>query len=505
MTAIQFRRALISVHNKDGLIELARQLSATGCEIVASGGTARTLAAANINVSLVEDVTGAAEILEGRVKTLHPAIHGGILANLDSPNHKDDLERLGVKPIDLVIVNLYPFESTLAKAAPEDELVEEIDIGGVALLRAAAKNFKYVTVICDVNQYPELMNRLDRGFNEAERRQLAAQVFTRTHEYDGAITQWLDGNYQSMSAEKVAELRYGENPHQTAALYSFRDALGITSAEQLSGKAMSFNNYLDADAALRLASDLNDPTIAIIKHTNPCGVASAETLHEAYVNAFKCDPISAFGGVVASNRKVTGDVAAEIIKVFTEVVIAPEFDNEALDILRTNSNLRILRIQSPTHNRREIRPISGGFLTQSRDSYDQLGDHPSGWTLVAGSAANQNDLRDLEFAWRSIRSVRSNAILIAKNCASIGIGMGQVNRLNSARLAVAAAGELARGAVAASDAFFPFSDGLQVLINAGITAVVQPGGSKRDAEVIAAANAAGITMYFTGVRHFSHS
>lgn len=501
-----FKRALISVYDKSGVVELGRRLVQSGCEIVASEGTAKALSDAGILVTRIEEVTGQAEILEGRVKTLHPKIFGAILADVERTSHQQDLNRSGITPIDLVIVNLYPFEERRSSSDLESEIIEEIDIGGVALIRAAAKNFKHVAVISSISQYSHLSTRLETGFSAAERRELAASAFAMTQRYDAAISHWFNPAALHLSAEHVQSLRYGENPHQKGELYRFTEAKGITSARLLHGKAMSFNNYLDADAAFHAVSEHREHAVAIIKHTNPSGIAVASTAALAYRNALRCDPVSAFGGVVASNTSVDATLALEIAKIFTEVVVAPSFEAEALAILRQSANLRILQCDEPTQNSSmEIRSISGGFLTQTSDSYDQQGDDPRNWTLVSGEAASGSMLEDLEFAWRCVRSIRSNAVIIAKEMASVGIGMGQVNRLNSARLAVSAAKHAAINSVAASDAFFPFADGISVLIEAGVRAIVQPGGSKRDDEVVAAAQAAGVTMYFTGVRHFSHS
>jgi phosphoribosylaminoimidazolecarboxamide formyltransferase/IMP cyclohydrolase len=500
-----FRRALISVYDKTGLLPLAQSLRNSGCEIIASGGTAKLLRHAGIEVRTVESITGAEEILGGRVKTLHPAIHGAILARLSESGHQRDLAANHITAIDLVVVNLYPFEATLNRGGTETELVEEIDIGGVALLRAAAKNFERVTVISHPDEYSTVIEKVNSGFSTEERRGLAAKAFAHTREYDAAIASWLDPKYLTIIGEKVSDLRYGENPHQSAALFVTRNRGGIAGAEQLSGKAMSFNNYLDADAAFRAVQDHQGVAVAIIKHTNPCGIAVADNVVTAYEKALECDRVSAFGGVVATNSTITTAMANAMTQVFTEVVIAPSFEEDALRILGGNVSLRVIQLDANNKNFRESRAVSGGFLLQDIDQYQGTGDDSKNWTLVAGEQISDVMMQDLEFAWRSVRSVRSNAILIARDLASVGIGMGQVNRVNSARLAVSAAGKLAMGAVAASDAFFPFSDGLKVLIDAGVKAVVQPGGSKRDEEVIATARAHGVSMYLTGTRHFSHS
>lgn len=505
MTTKKITRALISVYDKTGLLELVRVLIENGCEIVSSGGSASLLKEAGFEVTTVELVTGSAQMLGGRVKTLHPAIHAGILADIDNPKHQNDLVKNRIKPFDLVVVNLYPFEKTVSFGASENEIIEEIDIGGPTLLRAAAKNFKHVTVISSIAQYSNLTSKLPNGFMLEERKNLAATAFMLTRNYDSAISNWLDPDTLSLNYLGATPLRYGENPHQKAILYRKNEASGIANAIQLHGKEMSFNNYLDADAAWRAAYDHKEIAVAIIKHTNPCGIAVSDNCHSAHKKALACDPVSAFGGVVATNTKLTKECAAQIAEIFTEVVVAPEYEDAALAILKGKSNLRILKIINSDQNIQEIRVVSGGLLVQEKDRVNTKGDFPSNWKHVAGPVANAKQLSDLEFAWRSIRSVRSNAILIAKDSASIGIGAGQVNRLDSAKLATAAAGVKAKGAVAASDAFFPFKDGLEILINAGIGAVVQPGGSMRDEEVISAAQSSGVSMYFTGVRHFSHS
>jgi phosphoribosylaminoimidazolecarboxamide formyltransferase/IMP cyclohydrolase len=404
-----------------------------------------------------------------------------------------------------VVVNLYPFEARLNKVESELNMVEEIDIGGVALLRAAAKNFERVTVITRPDEYFNVINKVASGFSVSERRALAAKAFARTREYDGAISSWLDPSNLAIFGKKISDLRYGENPHQSAALYCLPGKGGMANSKQLHGKSMSFNNFLDSDAAFRAVQDHRGIAVAIIKHTNPCGIAVADNVLTAYEKALECDRVSAFGGVVASNSTVTWQMANAMKQVFTEVVIAPGFEEDAFQIFQESANLRVIQIDNHIKDSEEFRAISGGFLLQEIDRYQARGDDWQNWSLVAGEPVSDLMMQDLEFAWRSVRSVRSNAILIAKDLRSVGIGMGQVNRVNSARLAVCAAGKLATGAVAASDAFFPFSDGLQILIDAGVKAVVQPGGSKRDAEVIATACTQGISMYLTQTRHFSHS
>jgi len=504
MSSTTKKRALFSVYDKSGAAELAQKLTAVGYEIIASGGTAEILSKAGISVTSVESVTGSDEILGGRVKTLHPLIHGAILADLSKPDHLADLSAKGITPIELVVINLYPFEKVLASRAEHDEIIENIDIGGSALLRASAKNYKHVTIISSVTQYPDLINSLDNGFSLEQRKSLAAAAFALSRRYESAISHWLNPEEISLNYSHPKQLRYGENPHQSGALYRDESGGGLANAELLHGKEMSYNNYLDADAAYRAASEHSRCAVAIIKHAIPCGIALGQDSARAYQLALECDPVSAFGGVVASNSIITEACAEAVSQIYTEVILAPDYEPGALKILQAKAQIRILKVAQPSFSSQEMRAISGGLLIQQRDRLDQAGDQPRAWKLVSGSAASDEQLADLEFSWRAIRSIRSNAILIAKNSATIGIGAGQVNRLDSARLAVKTAGEKAIGAVASSDAFFPFADGLEVLIRAGVSAIVQPGGSKRDEEVIAAAAAAGVTMYFTGVRHFSH-
>ena len=507
------RRALVSVYDKDRLIEIGKALSSAGIEILSTGSTAKNLADAGIAVTEVSSYTGFPEIMGGRVKTLHPRVHGGILADQNNPEHLAAIAELDIKPFDLVIINLYPFAETIASGANFEESIEQIDIGGPSMLRGAAKNHGSVAVICQTSQYDQLLDAIKAGgFTEAERRQLALEVFRTTAEYDLAIATWLgqsDGNnlpeWFGHIWHREDSLRYGENPHQSAAIYSGGSA-GIVGAQQLHGKEMSFNNYTDADAAWRAVLDHRDPAVAIMKHANPCGVAVCELgVAVAYQHAHECDPVSAFGGVVAANRKVDLAMAEPLSKIFTEVLIAPDFDADALELLMKKPSIRILKCDVTSINSFELRPVSGGVLLQATDLIDAAGDSPANWTQVSGQQVDVQTMKDLEFAWRSVRSVKSNAILLAKLTASVGIGMGQVNRVDSARLAVSRAGDRVKGSVAASDAFFPFADGLQILIDAGVTAVVQPGGSVRDEEVIAAAQMGGIAMFFTGTRHFSHA
>ena len=507
------RRALVSVYDKDRLIEIGKALSSAGIEILSTGSTAKNLADAGIAVTEVSAYTGFPEIMGGRVKTLHPRIHGGILADQNNPEHLAAIAELDIAPFDLVIINLYPFAQTIASGANFEESIEQIDIGGPSMLRGAAKNHGSVAVICQTSQYDQLLEAIKAGgFNEVERRQLALEVFRTTAEYDLAIATWLGHSegkelpdWFGQIFHRENSLRYGENPHQSAAIYSGGSA-GIVGAQQLHGKEMSFNNYTDAEAAWRAVLDHRDPAVAIMKHANPCGVAVCELgVAIAYQHAHECDPVSAFGGVVAANRKVDLAMAEPLSKIFTEVLIAPDYDADALELLMKKPSIRILKCDVTAINPLELRPVSGGVLLQTTDLVDAAGDTPANWKQVSGGPVDAQTMKDLEFAWRSVRSVKSNAILLAKSTASIGIGMGQVNRVDSARLAVSRAGDRVKGCVAASDAFFPFADGLQILIDAGVSAVVQPGGSVRDEEVIAAAQAAGVAMFFTGTRHFSHA
>jgi phosphoribosylaminoimidazolecarboxamide formyltransferase/IMP cyclohydrolase len=504
---------LVSVYDKTGLIELGTALQKANVEILSTGSTAKTLQGAGIAVTEVSDYTGFPEIMGGRVKTLHPRIHSGILADQANPAHLDQIAEHDIAPFDLVVVNLYPFAQTIASGANFAECIEQIDIGGPSMLRGAAKNHGSVAVISSPMQYEKLYEAIDAGgFTAQDRQELALAVFRTTAEYDLTIANWLAQSGDELPEwlgaiwQKKNELRYGENPHQSAAIYSNVGApSGLVGAIQLHGKEMSFNNYTDADAAWRAAHDHSDPCVAIIKHANPCGIAIAKTISEAHLKAHACDSLSAFGGVVAANREVDIAMAETLSKIFTEVVVAPSYAPEALEILSKKTAIRILQCSSPLITAKELRPVSGGMLVQQTDLVDAAGDDPANWTLACGPAASDEVLADLAFAWRSVRAVKSNAILLAKDGASVGIGMGQVNRVDSSKLAVSRGGTRVAGSVAASDAFFPFADGLEILLEAGVAAVVQPGGSKRDEEVIAAAREANISMYFTGVRHFSHA
>jgi len=552
MTRIPIRRALLSVWDKTGLPELARALHEAGAELVSTGNTATAIEAAGLPVTRVEDLTGFPECLDGRVKTLHPRVHAGLLADTLNPAHNQQLTDLGIEPFQLLVSTLYPFEQTVASGADHDAIIEKIDIGGPAMVRAAAKNHASLAVVTDIAQYDQVVKAIaDGGFTLEQRRRLAAQAYAHTAAYDAAVSSWFAVSYAPDEVAKETgwpdfvtqvwtrddTLRYGENPHQKAALYKAKSTAessitaagsassaiadtGIAGAEVLHGKAMSYNNYVDADSARRAAFDFAEPCVAIIKHSNPCGIAIGTNIATAYAKALECDPLSAYGGVIAANSAVTDAMANHILTSFAEVVIAPDFDPAAIEILTGKwKNIRLLRCAPPawaasggtgeTTNRSgsagfEFRPISGGMLAQTWDRIDAPGDDTAAWELKAGEAADAATLADLAFAWRAVRAVKSNAILLAKDGASVGVGMGQVNRVDSSRLAVARAGNRAAGSVAASDAYFPFPDGFEILAEAGVRAVAEPGGSIRDELVIEAARAAGVTLYFTGVRHFYH-
>lgn len=545
---IPVKRALVSVYDKTGLAELAQGLASAGVEIVSTGSTAAMIQAAGVTVTEVADVTGFPEVLGGRVKTLHPFIHSGVLADKNVADHMDQLTEHDIAPFDLVVVNLYPFVETVASGATPPEAIEQIDIGGPTMVRAAAKNHGSVAIVTNPEAYHDILTAVaNGGFSLHQRQQLAVEAFAHTASYDTAVATWMAENfddaehpaYAGHALNLKASLRYGENPHQPAALYTAATPTpGIAQASLLHGKAMSFNNYVDADAAIRAAYTFADPAVAVIKHANPCGLAvasddAADAIADAHRKAHATDPVSAFGGVIAANRPVSAAMAQQVKNIFTEVIVAPGFTPEALEILTAKKNIRLLQLPDEFQlDTVEFKQISGGMLVQDADMYQAAGDNPANWTLVAGDPADENTMDDLVFAWEAVRAPKSNAILLAANQAAVGIGMGQVNRLDSCRLAIERANTLgtattgaqevttpggaenvsgddapnrATGAVAASDAFFPFADGLQILIDAGVRAVVQPGGSMRDDEVIAAAQAAGITMYLTdGARHFYH-
>jgi phosphoribosylaminoimidazolecarboxamide formyltransferase/IMP cyclohydrolase len=520
---IPIRRALISVSDKTGLLPLAEALAAAGVEILSTGGTARMLREAGIAVKEVSDHTGFPEILDGRVKTLVPQIHGGLLGRRDDPAHVQQMQDNGIAPIDLLVSNLYPFEETVAKGADFATCIENIDIGGPALIRAAAKNHDFVTVLTAPDQYPTVQAEIATrgGTGPALRRTLAAAAYARTAAYDAAVAAWFASHLGeaypprlTISGTRRQLLRYGENPHQTAAFYATGNRPGVATATQAQGKELSYNNLNDTDAAIECAAEFAAPTIVIVKHANPCGVASAANLHEAWKLALRCDPVSAFGGIVAANRTLDEGTAAAIAAIFTEVIVAPDATEGARAILAKKKNLRLLLTGSmpdPATPGLSYRSLAGGFLAQSRDAghVDR-----AALTAVTQRQPTERELDDLVFAFRVCKHVKSNAIVYAKEAATVGIGAGQMSRVDSARIAAWKAQEaataaglsesLARGSVAASDAFFPFADGLEALAAAGATAVIQPGGSLRDAEVIEAADRAGIAMVFTGMRHFRH-
>lgn len=534
------KRALVSVFHKEGIEVLAKAFIEAGTEVVSTGSTAHRLAELGVPVTEVSEVTGFPESLDGRVKTLDPHIHAGILADMTNPDHAAQLEQLGIKPFDLVVVNLYPFADTVRSGADEAATIEKIDIGGPSMVRGAAKNSATVAIVTDPADYALVAARVadGTGFSLEERRWLAAKAFAHTAAYDATINEWTAKHWPKPASVDIAQaddvtpvdeakfpatftrtwdrahvLRYGENPHQQAALYL--DPLnqhGFAHAEQLGGKPMSYNNYVDADAAWRAVWDFAPQiAVAVVKHNNPCGLAVGGTVAEAHRKAHACDPMSAYGGVIAANSTVTLEMAEGVRPIFTEVIVAPDYEPEALELLQTKKkNLRILKVTEPPKAKTQFRAIDGGLLVQSTDLIDATGDDPNAWKLVSGEPADAETLKDLEFAWRAVRCVKSNAILLAHDSATVGIGMGQVNRVDSCNLAVERANTLADGAdratgsVAASDAFFPFADGAEILINAGVKAIVQPGGSIRDEEVFEAARKAGVTMYVTGTRHFFH-
>ncbi|CAM5262974.1 Bifunctional purine biosynthesis protein PurH OS=Streptomyces alboniger OX=132473 GN=purH PE=3 SV=1 [Streptomyces alboniger] len=510
------KRALVSVYDKTGLEELARGLHEAGVELVSTGSTAARIAAAGVPVTKVEELTGFPECLDGRVKTLHPKVHAGILADLRLDDHRRQLDELGVEPFQLVVVNLYPFKETVASGATPDECVEQIDIGGPSMVRAAAKNHPSVAVVTDPKRYADVLAAVKAGgFDLPARKRLAGEAFQHTAAYDVAVAGWFAADYAASddsghpgflgaTYERKNVLRYGENPHQGAALYVDGTG-GLAEAEQLHGKEMSYNNFTDTDAARRAAYDHDEPCVAIIKHANPCGIAVGADVAEAHRKAHACDPLSAFGGVIAVNRPVSKEMAEQVAEIFTEVIVAPDYEDGALEALTKKKNIRVLRAHRAPANEVEVKQIDGGALLQVTDRLQAEGDDPANWTLATGEALSESELAELAFAWKASRAVKSNAILLAKDGASVGVGMGQVNRVDSAKLAVERAGEeRARGSYAASDAFFPFPDGLEILTAAGVRAVVQPGGSVRDELVVEAAKKAGVTMYFTGTRHFFH-
>jgi phosphoribosylaminoimidazolecarboxamide formyltransferase/IMP cyclohydrolase len=518
MTRRPIRRALVSVSDKRGLDVLAAAFKKHSVEVVSTGSTAKVLADQGVAVTPVSDVTGFPECLDGRVKTLHPAVHAGLLADLRKPEHEAQLQELGIEPFDLVVINLYPFRETVAAGAGPDEAVEQIDIGGPAMVRASAKNHASVAIVVSPDRYPDVVEAIEAGgFDLEQRKRLAVAAFAHTAAYDVAVASWLGNalapdpegegfpSWLGATWERSTTLRYGENPHQRAALYVSTDgAKGLAHAKQLHGKEMSYNNYVDTDAARRAAYDHVEACVAIIKHANPCGIALGADVAEAHRKAHACDPVSAFGGVIATNVPVSVAMAEQVADIFTEVVCAPSFEDGAVEILARKPSIRLLECPYPVAGAAEMRQVTGGLLLQTVDRVDATGDDPTTWTLQAGDAVDDETFADLAFAWRAVRAVRSNAILLAHERATVGVGMGQVNRVDAARLAVARAGDRAKGSVAASDAFVPFPDGFEVLAEAGVRAVAEPGGSVRDELVVEAAKKAGVALYFTGTRHFAH-
>ena len=508
-------KALISVYDKTGIVEFARLLHQAGIGLVSTGGTHRTLAQdEGLPVQQVSDLTGFPEILDGRVKTLHPRIHGGLLARRDTPGHMEELGRQEIEAIDVVVVNLYPFVDTISKPnVTLDDALENIDIGGPTLLRAGAKNFPFITVVVDPSDYSWVAERLaNSGPSMDERRHLAYKAFHHVSQYDTAVAQYLyQGNDEglpqelSLTYQKLSELRYGENPHQSGALYvpSTKGVGGIAGARQLHGRELSFNNLLDAEAAWRTVTDFEETAVVVIKHTNPCGLASHPEQVEAYCRAYSGDTVSAFGGIVGFNRTLTADAAQEMSGVFYEVVVAPDYEPEALEILQKRRNTRVLAVPSlqDRGGAYDLRPLSGGLLVQTRDTIDE---DPSSWQTVTERAPTPEELGDLAFAWKAVKHIKSNAIVLAKDNTLLGMGAGQPNRVTSVHLALRTAEERARGSVLASDAFFPFPDNIELAAEGGVTAIAQPGGSIRDEEVIAQANKHNMAMVVTGVRHFKH-
>ena len=507
-------KALLSVYDKTGIVEFSKQVTSAGYELLSTGGTHSSLSEGGLKVEQVADYTGSPEILEGRVKTLHPTIYAGLLARRDSSDHMGELENQGIDSIDLVVVNLYPFVDTVSK--PDVTLadaLENIDIGGPTMLRAASKNFPSVAVVVDPADYGWVGQKLsDGGLTVEDRRRLAAKAFNHVSTYDAAVTKYLlnsdNANEElpdslTISLKKITGLRYGENPHQNAALYSESDVpVGMAGAHQLHGRELSYNNLMDADSAWRTASDFADATVSVVKHANPCGLASRDDIAEAYLAAYEGDTVSAFGGIVAFNRTVTSAAAHAMEPVFYEVVIAPDYEPQALEILQKKRNLRILAIDKQADTSAyDLRPITGGVLVQESDFIEE---NPITWTVATQRAPSDTEMKDLAFAWKAAKHIKSNAIVFAKDLALVGMGAGQPNRVVSVHLSQRSSGDKAKGSVLASDAFFPFADNIELAAEAGITAIVQPGGSIRDDEVIAAADKAKLAMVFTGVRHFRH-
>lgn len=510
------KRALISVSDKTGVVEFARQLAEAGVEIISTGGTKKLLEESGISVIGISDVTGFPEIMDGRVKTLHPAVHSGLLAVRDNETHQQQMKELGLEYIDLVVVNLYPFQQTIAKPdVTYEDAIENIDIGGPAMLRAAAKNHAYVTVVVDSGDYAQVLEEIKQQQDTTleTRKRLAAKVFRHTAAYDALIADYL--NQQTgetmperltVTYEKVQDLRYGENPHQSAAFYRkpLAEPGNITTAEQLHGKELSYNNINDANAALQIVKEFSEPAVVAVKHMNPCGVGIGSNAHEAFEKAYAADPVSIFGGIVAFNRKVEKETALRLHEIFLEIVIAPDFSPEALEVLTQKKNIRLLKLSGMENGKRQelmITSVEGGMLVQDKDIRQLASDE---WKVVTDRAPSEEELKQLLFAWKVVKHVKSNAIVLAKDDMTIGVGAGQMNRVGAAGIAIEQAGEKARGSVLASDAFFPMGDTLELAAKAGITAVIQPGGSIRDEESIQVANENGMAMVMTGVRHFKH-
>ena len=506
------KRALISVSDKTGIVDFARELKQFNVEIISTGGTAKALRDAGIEVRDISDVTGFPEMMDGRVKTLHPRVHGGLLALRDNAEHVAAMQQHGIEAIDMIVVNLYPFAETIAReGVTREEAIEQIDIGGPAMIRSAAKNAAGVAVVTDPSQYPAVIQELQQNAGSVSvpfKERLATDAFRKTAQYDAMVSSYLAGHEDQFpptltsTFTKVTDLRYGENPHQRAALYRTPSGDGLATAEILSGKEMSFNNYVDADAAWQLVSDFRDTACAIIKHTNPAGVGLAETAAEAYTKALATDPVSAFGGIVAFNRKVDLAAAREVTKIFTEVVIAPDYEATALEVLQAKKNLRVIRMSGTKRNDElELRQISGGMLVQTKDRHEL---RKEDLTVVTKRPPTDEEVRALLFAWTVCKHTKSNAIVYARAGQTVGVGAGQMSRVDSVKIGAMRAQLPVAGSVLASDAFFPFRDGLDEAARSGITAVIQPGGSVRDDEVIAAADEHGLAMVFTGVRHFKH-
>lgn len=524
---VKIRRALLSVSNKTGLIDLAKFLQANGVELLSTGGTAKVIRDAGLNVKDVSDITNFPEMMDGRIKTLHPMVHGGLLALRDNQDHISSMETHGIKPIDLLVVNLYPFEETVAKGSDYNSCIENIDIGGPAMIRAAAKNHDYVSVIVDTEDYTDLIIQMTENNGATDlrfRQKLSQNAFARTAAYDTAVSTWMANKIgqstprrKTISGRFVQEMRYGENPHQTASFYSDGSGrLGVSSAIQHQGKALSYNNINDTDAAFELISEFDPadgPAIAIIKHANPCGVARAASLKEAYERAYNCDHTSAFGGIVAMNSLLDEETAKKIVEIFTEVVIAPKISPAARAVFSQKKNLRLLETGGlpAVIAEQTWRQVSGGYLIQDRDTGKITRDDLK---IVTKRGPTEQELKDMLFAWKVAKYVKSNAIIYVKDEATVGIGAGQMSRIDSTRIAAQKSQDMAKslgldtpltvGSVVASDAFFPFHDGLLAAAKAGATAIIQPGGSMRDDEVIAAADDAGLAMVFTGMRHFKH-